>query len=593
MDGPKNVSAWMYQRFYSTSVSKSGTGVGVVYSNDTRHLLYCGKYCTRRWPRGKAVTLIAKPDKGYIFEGWGGACSGNATSCTVILNDTKDVTAVFSPKPPKSEFRLSVSIQGNGVVASPVGGRGSWEEIEGVRRRRYRLHCNKDCTSDWPRGTSITLTADPANGYRFKGWEGACKGTTCGVIMDDDRQVTAVFTAKAQEYQLTVSKEGPGRVTANDTYLDCGTLCSPLYENGTVVTLKARPLHKFMKWGGDVDRYGLEVEVTMDAPKHVIARFKECLTDSHCALDQSCQYSKCVSVSCPCGVVKNHRCLAYGCCADSECGKFEKCNLEVHKCLPKPGCQEVIKNGNSADKLDLVFVGDGYTDYASLKKDILKLVEPTGRASGRAIDGLFTVSPFKEKKNKFNVWMVLAPDYKYQKDGRPVVGDYQRFVRTCERDSVVVLSYANYRSFAYHPTIKSRGGVAYVSPRRESAIHKGRLLLHEVGHSIGDLADEYVEEGKKRYYQEPNCAAYLWQAKKWWGDLVGMGGVDYYTGVKNKPGTKYHKSPKSKGDDGGCAYVRENIRPTINSLMINHMQVKDDFGPVNKRELRKKLEEYK
>lgn len=44
-------------------------------------------------------------------------------------------------------------------------------------------------------GSSVQLTAAPAPGLLFAGWQGACTGTgTCNVVMDGSRAVTAVFT---------------------------------------------------------------------------------------------------------------------------------------------------------------------------------------------------------------------------------------------------------------------------------------------------------------------------------------------------------------------------------------------------------------
>jgi uncharacterized repeat protein (TIGR02543 family) len=45
-------------------------------------------------------------------------------------------------------------------------------------------------------GTSVTLTATPAAGYVFAGWQGACTGTgPCQVTMTGPESVTAQFSA--------------------------------------------------------------------------------------------------------------------------------------------------------------------------------------------------------------------------------------------------------------------------------------------------------------------------------------------------------------------------------------------------------------
>jgi len=41
------------------------------------------------------VTLTATPDVGQPWVGWGGACSGTATTCSLAMNSDKSVTANF------------------------------------------------------------------------------------------------------------------------------------------------------------------------------------------------------------------------------------------------------------------------------------------------------------------------------------------------------------------------------------------------------------------------------------------------------------------------------------------------------------------
>ena len=132
-------------------------------------------------------------------------------------------------------------------------------------------------------------------------------------------------------------------------------------------------------------------------------------------------------------------------------------------------------------------------------------------------------------------------------------------------------------------------------------------MLHELGHAIGSLADEYVEYGKGTrddLHLTANCAEELNKAKVKWGDLVGVEGVDYYIGIPDVPGTKYFKNnyvsvPEiglfpdgSDMGDGGCSYDLKNIRPTTSSIMKNQFEPGYDFGPVNERELARRLGEY-
>jgi uncharacterized repeat protein (TIGR02543 family) len=81
-------------------------------------------------------------------------------------------------------FPLAVSNAGTGlgsVTSTPAG-----------------IVCGAPCSTVLNAGSSVTLTATPANGYIFTGWKGDCVGTgTCTVTMSQARNVAAYFGAKA------------------------------------------------------------------------------------------------------------------------------------------------------------------------------------------------------------------------------------------------------------------------------------------------------------------------------------------------------------------------------------------------------------
>jgi len=47
---------------------------------------------------GEKVTLVATPDTGYLFGGWGGDIYSTAASVTVTMNSDKTITAKFAPE---------------------------------------------------------------------------------------------------------------------------------------------------------------------------------------------------------------------------------------------------------------------------------------------------------------------------------------------------------------------------------------------------------------------------------------------------------------------------------------------------------------
>jgi hypothetical protein len=80
---------------------------------------------------------------------------------------------------------LTVTKAGSGsgtVTSSPAG-----------------IDCGATCSSSFPSGSMVTLTATADAGSTFTGWAGDCSGTgSCVVTMDQDRAVTATFDVMPQ-----------------------------------------------------------------------------------------------------------------------------------------------------------------------------------------------------------------------------------------------------------------------------------------------------------------------------------------------------------------------------------------------------------
>lgn len=88
---------------------------------------------------------------------------------------------------------LSVQVQGSGQVSG-----------DGI-------DCGTDCSESYTQGTEVMLSATPAQGFTFQGWQGACSGSaSCIVSMDANTTVTAVFTVSADLPALT----GTGTVSS-------------------------------------------------------------------------------------------------------------------------------------------------------------------------------------------------------------------------------------------------------------------------------------------------------------------------------------------------------------------------------------------
>jgi C1A family cysteine protease len=76
------------------TVSKGGNGTGTVTSAPSG--IQCGSSCSAAFTTNASVTLTAVAASGSSFEGWGGACSGSSSTCTVKMSTGQKVTANFT-----------------------------------------------------------------------------------------------------------------------------------------------------------------------------------------------------------------------------------------------------------------------------------------------------------------------------------------------------------------------------------------------------------------------------------------------------------------------------------------------------------------
>ena len=195
------------------SVGRSGTGTGGVSSVPGGIL--CGTDCSETYNLNTSVTLTATPAVGSAFTGWSGDCAGTAKTCAVSMTTTKNVTANFVPA-----YTLSVTRSGSGTVTSTPTG----------------ISCGSTCAAPFVKNSTVTLTANPANGWQFISWGGctAVNGATCTVSLTAAKTVTATFKPK-----LTVAKSGSGAGIISGTGISCGLDCAEPYTLNTAVTLTA------------------------------------------------------------------------------------------------------------------------------------------------------------------------------------------------------------------------------------------------------------------------------------------------------------------------------------------------------------------
>jgi hypothetical protein len=196
----------------------------------------------------------------------------------------------------------------------------------------------------------------------------------------------------------------------------------------------------------------------------------------------------------------------------------------------------VEQNGDPVDKVDLLLLGDGYTNGE---------MDKWHRDAKRLAELLFASSPFKERRKDFNVWAVDTPS---EESGisRPSDSVYRRSALRVTYDAFgserYVLAFDNKRlreAAARAPyefveiVVNDRkyggGGIfgQYATVAADNA-WASYLFVHEFGHHFAGLGDEYYTSDvaygaatERPEPWEPNTTADPQAAK--WRDLVTPG----------------------------------------------------------------------
>lgn len=120
-------------------------------------------------------------------------------------------------------------------------------------------------------GTTVTVTATPAQGWEFSGWTGDATGTSTSVAvtMNGNKNVTATFTqiTTTTQYTLSVAANGNGTISKSPD--------NAAYDSGTNVTLTATPAsgYQFSGWSGDASGTQNPLSLTMNSNKSITATF--------------------------------------------------------------------------------------------------------------------------------------------------------------------------------------------------------------------------------------------------------------------------------------------------------------------------------
>jgi hypothetical protein len=203
---------------------------------------------------------------------------------------------------------------------------------------------------------------------------------------------------------------------------------------------------------------------------------------------------------------------------------------------PSPGpLIELEKNGNPADKVDFLILGDGYTaaERGKFEKDARRLMEL-----------LFATSPYKERRRDFNVWGLVPPAVE-SGISRPSTGIHrasplgasydafgsERYVLTFENRAMrEAAAFAPYEFIEIVTNSRTYGGGGIFGLYSTVAADSDQapyVFVLEFGHHFAGLADEYYTSPvayapatERVEPWEPNVTALLDPKTLKWRDLV-------------------------------------------------------------------------
>ncbi|MCX8161231.1 MAG: IgA Peptidase M64 [Candidatus Saccharicenans sp.] len=207
----------------------------------------------------------------------------------------------------------------------------------------------------------------------------------------------------------------------------------------------------------------------------------------------------------------------------------------------EPGVKvyELVKNGSPHDKVDVVFLAEGYTtgEETKLQKDLERFVRV-----------FFSLEPYKSLKDKFNIYGVFKPSAESGCD-EPSHGQFKQTALGCSfdsfgserylltednrrvRDTAAAAPYDALLIMVNHARYGG-GGIynLYCTFTTDNQWYE-YLMLHEFGHSFTGLADEYYtsQVAYNEFYPrgvepvEPNITALLDPTNLKWRNLVTPG----------------------------------------------------------------------
>ena len=248
----------------------------------------------------------------------------------------------------------------------------------------------------------------------------------------------------------------------------------------------------------------------------------------------------------------------------------------------------IMYNGDPNKLINMVFMSDGF--QAAELPDYKTKVQNLSNY-------LFTISPFSEYKNYFNVFAIRVPSSQSganhpgtasdesSSGGQPVMSVSTYFNSTFDYfsihrllvpqnfsaiNTVLVNNFPLYdqRGIVVNSTYYGGSGGSTATTSVNSASFE--ILVHELGHSFANLADEYWA-GDSYAAEKPNMTANSNPATVKWKNWVGTNGISVYPyGASGTPANWYRPHQNCKMQFLGpafCSVCQEAIIETIHQMI--------------------------
>ncbi|MCD6367096.1 MAG: peptidase M64 [Bacteroidales bacterium] len=256
----------------------------------------------------------------------------------------------------------------------------------------------------------------------------------------------------------------------------------------------------------------------------------------------------------------------------------------------------LLYSGNSHQKVDLVFLAEGYTqaEMEKFRKDVRRMIKK-----------MFEFEPFKSHQTDFNFWAIESPSEESGTDN-PRKNDWKntlfnshfntfdsdRYLTTTDLRTIhdVAALAPHDQIYVLANTDKYGGGGIYNYFSLTSVDNdlSEWVFVHEFGHAFAGLADEYYydEDEYANYYPknvepwEPNITSLTNFAGKWKSMLPDTVPVP-------TPDTKSYYNVVGAFEGGG--YVSKGIYRPVHSCIMKELRGNDGFCPVCRRAITQRI----